>query len=264
MFAIIHSGIRFARHRAGSVAPAFALSLLPLILTAGGAIDFAHAKRVKAQLQGALDSAVLAGAKDGSANWAQTAQSLFQANISRLAGQSASASFSASGTTYSGNATATVPTNFLGIINMPSLDVGAKSAAVGGTAGDNSCLLALDKGAAVNSDGITLNGAPNVSLAGCTIKSNTSMTCNGHGGNAYQSMATGTVSGCSNPAHAAATPDIYASLASNISTVCGGAAPGATWTGGALPTSPNIVTISRGASPNIMSAAPSPCRARGI
>ena len=80
------------------------------------------------------------------------------------------------------------------------------------------------------------------------MRSNTSMKCNGHNGNATASIAAGTTNGCSNPtSYASAVPDIYASLAQNITPQCGGAKPGATWTPGSPPSKPGMITINQGA-----------------
>ena len=44
----------------------------------------------------------------------------------------------------------------------------------------NSCILALGQNQPVSTATLTFNGAPNVALTYCTIRSNTSLNCNGH------------------------------------------------------------------------------------
>jgi predicted XRE-type DNA-binding protein len=47
----------------------------------GAAVDYSRANSVKASLQAALDSAVLAGAKDGTSKWLTTASNTFNGNV---------------------------------------------------------------------------------------------------------------------------------------------------------------------------------------
>jgi hypothetical protein len=78
-------------------------------------------------------------------------------------------------------------------------------------------------------------------MTGCTIRSNTSLTCNGHSAGAKASIAAGTANGCSNPQSSAdVVPDVYKSLQSEISSKCV-ARPGATWSPGSRPAS--VVTV---------------------
>ncbi|MBU3886978.1 pilus assembly protein [Methylosinus sporium] len=51
---------RFFAHRKGNVAIIFALTAIPLMIAAGGAVDYASAGRVKTQLYAAADAAALA------------------------------------------------------------------------------------------------------------------------------------------------------------------------------------------------------------
>lgn len=55
----------FAGDRRGNVVIVFALCLIPIVAFIGAAIDMANAQRIRAQLQDATDSAVLAVARDG-------------------------------------------------------------------------------------------------------------------------------------------------------------------------------------------------------
>ncbi|WP_244635070.1 pilus assembly protein TadG-related protein [Methylosinus sp. C49] len=51
---------KFFAHRGGNVAIIFALTAIPLMIAAGGAIDYANAGRIKTQLYAAADAAALA------------------------------------------------------------------------------------------------------------------------------------------------------------------------------------------------------------
>jgi hypothetical protein len=75
-----------------------------------------------------------------------------------------------------------------------------------------------------------------INLTGCSIRSNTSLDCNGHDGNVTKSFASGTATDCGQPkSNAPAVPDTYKDLAKNITTQCGGAAPGMSWPPGSIP-----------------------------
>src|SRR5215469_7466664 len=52
---------RFSRTTEGSVMMTFALMVIPIMAAIGAALDFSRASDVRASLQAALDSAVLAG-----------------------------------------------------------------------------------------------------------------------------------------------------------------------------------------------------------
>ena len=63
----------FRRNCAGTIAPIFALTMLPVMTAVGAAVDYSSANKIRSSMQVALDTAMLAGAKDGSSNWAQVA-----------------------------------------------------------------------------------------------------------------------------------------------------------------------------------------------
>jgi Flp pilus assembly protein TadG len=87
------------------------------------------------------------------------------------------------------------------------------------------CILAL---AGSGAQGITSNGAPKANLNGCTIQSNTGMTCHGHNLNAVVGNAVGTNSGCgiTQNSNVPAVSDPYAALAANLpANSCGGSYP---------------------------------------
>src|SRR5712691_1017319 len=69
----------FLRQCRGSAVPTFAIALVPMVALVGAAVDYSRANNVRAQMQGALDAAVLAGARNDTASWIQTAQNTFTA-----------------------------------------------------------------------------------------------------------------------------------------------------------------------------------------
>ena len=226
----------FAAHRGGSIAIQFALAIVPVMGMVGAAVDYSRAVHYRAQLQTALDSAVLAGGKDGGTTWTQVAPNAFDGNLVSPTSASVPTFTKPTNSSYSGTTTAMVPTTFLKILQLNALPVSVS------VPGDNSCLLALDHGKPSSDVGLTLNGAPVVNLSGCSIRSNTSMNCNGHDGNATAAYAGGTASGCGHASsNALVVPDIYASLAGNTQTMCT-SYPGATWTVGVAPSGSGVKT----------------------
>src|SRR2546426_9928600 len=82
MFARISSiigttGRRLRQNADGSIATTFALALVPMVGLIGTAVDYSRANNIKAGLQAALDSALLAGARDSTANWTNAALNVF-------------------------------------------------------------------------------------------------------------------------------------------------------------------------------------------
>ena len=122
---------------------------------------------------------------------------------------------------YTGVVAGSVQTSILAMINIFSLPVAARAGAVASDP-DNSCILTLNHGQPASHISLTLNGAPIVNLSGCSIRSNTSLNCNGHDGNVTKGIASGSSSDCGQPkSNAAVVPDVYAPLAGNITKQCG-------------------------------------------
>ena len=228
------------------IAPVVALSLIPVMTAVGAAIDYSRANNIRSKLQGALDSALLAAAKEGSSTWNQIAADNFDANFkAALAnGLAVTKTFvQDSGQLYRGTASVAIPTVFLGLIQIPKLNVKVTASATASEP-DNSCILTLDRGQPPSHVALSLNGAPIVNLSGCSIRSNTSIDCNGHDGSLTKAISGGSASGCGNPKPNSMTvPDIYAQLATNITAQCGTSRPGATWTPGVMPTGAAIKSV---------------------
>jgi Flp pilus assembly protein TadG len=230
----------------GNIAIIFALALIPVMTGVGAALDYARANSAKTMIQMALDAAVLAGARDGSSNWGAVATNVFTSNLASKNLTAPTPSFTTSGnTTYAGSATATIYTSLLGIVGINTLNVNASSTAKFADA-DNSCILTLDKGQPTSHVSLSLNGAPVVNLSGCTVRSNSSIACNGNDGGIMKSYAAGAATACGKPSsNAPLVPDTYAQLSTNITTVCGSSRPGVSWTPGVLPLSSAFKTVSQ-------------------
>jgi hypothetical protein len=238
---------RFRRNQQGQIAVVFALAVIPIIGGVGAAVDYSRANNSRTALQQATDSAVLAAAKDGTSNWKSVAENIFKGNLATKGAVVGIPTFTVSNAIYSGTATGTVKTAFLGLVNINEMPISVHSSATRRHLNNGPCLIALDTGAPVSDVAITFNGAPNVNLDGCTIRFNTSMACHGHGTEATAAIAVGSATGCSNQqSNASPLPDIYAPLASNISTVCGSSAPGGSWSPGSPPPPPIMKPISKG------------------
>jgi Putative Flp pilus-assembly TadE/G-like len=227
----------FRAAEGGNVAVIFALTLLPVMTGVGAAIDYSRANATKEAVQSALDGALLAGAKDGSSTWKTVAANVFSSNLAAKSISFSTPAFSKddANSFYTGSVTASVPTSILSVIGINSMGVTAGGRATAAE-GDNSCILTLDKGQPKSHIALKLNGAPVVNLSGCSIRSNTSVDCNGHDGNMTKTYAAGGVSSCNKPQPGSATvPDTFADLAKNITSLCGANTTGATWTPGAIP-----------------------------
>ena len=237
---------QFGEATGGAIAVIFALAAVPMMTFTGAAVDYSRASASKENLQAALDSALIAGAKDGSSNWATVALNVFGANLSDKTISVGTPSFAKEENShYAGSVTASVPTSMLGIVGIKSLSVTASGKAAA-SEGDNSCILTLDHGQPKSHTSLKLNGAPVINLSGCSIRSNTSLDCNGHDGNVAKSYASGAAVGCGKPtSNVAVVPDTFVDLAKNISSVCGGDKTGATWTPGVLPIGAGIKAVAK-------------------
>jgi Flp pilus assembly protein TadG len=230
----------------GNVAVIFSLALIPIMGAMGAAVDYSRASATQSAVQAALDVALLAGAKDGSSGWKTIAANVFSSNLgSRVASPPTPSFGKDSGTVYTGSVSTTVATSVLGVMGINSVAVSARGKATAADA-DNSCILTLDQTGSSSHVSLSLNGAPVINLSGCSIRSNTSMDCNGHDGDLTKSYASGTVAGCGRPTSNAPTvPDTYKGLATNISTSCAGLRPGVTWTAGVIPTGAAVKTVNK-------------------
>lgn len=230
----------------GNVAVIFGLAAIPIMTGMGMAIDYSRASVTRVSIQDALDSAILAGAKDGSSGWSTLATNVLNSNLASKSISYTAPSFSKDGDLYYvGSVTATVQTSVLGIVGIDTVPVSATTRATAAEA-DNSCILTLDHGQSNSHVSLTLNGAPVINLSGCSIRSNTSLDCNGHDGGLAKSIAAGSAAGCGKPQGGALTvPDTYAGLAGNITKQCGSTKTGVNWTPGSLPSGGAFKTVSK-------------------
>lgn len=130
----------FGGDRAGNVMITFALATLPIVGFTGFAVDYSHANSVKTALQAAIDSTALMLSRDAatvSASQLQTkAQNYFNSLFTRP--EAINVVVTATYTTSGGsavviNASADVPTAFLGVIGYQKIPVNASSTAKWGS-----------------------------------------------------------------------------------------------------------------------------------
>jgi Flp pilus assembly protein TadG len=140
--------MQFLRDRRGNVAPMLALSALPLMTAAGMAVDYTRANSAKTAFQSALDSAALALAKQGASNLSaaalQTQASNYVNALFSFTGAKnitvTAAAMTSGGSQVTVSGTATIPTDFMGIIGYNSLSIGGTATA---TWGNNRLRVAL-------------------------------------------------------------------------------------------------------------------------
>ncbi len=132
------------RRRRGVVAVLFALMVVPIVLAVGGGIDYMRAVQARSQLQSAVDAAAIAGAAaynglSASAGGQTTAKGYMASIAASLPPVSnlvvtATPSTQTQSGTVSGyvmtvNATGTIPTTFLGLLE-PTIAISASATAL--------------------------------------------------------------------------------------------------------------------------------------
>ena len=166
----------------GGIAPLIALSIVPVIVAVGSAVDYSKANALRTAMQGALDSTALTLAAHDE-NTLDQAKNIFGASFAHPEVQS----LSIAGNTHedagklsvSLAATGTVTTQFMSIMGYESLTLKVKSKA-SKIRDDSGCVLALD----TTADGaVTDGGSTNTVLNNCSVFSNshsaTSVTVGG-------------------------------------------------------------------------------------
>ena len=160
---------RFRNSDHGNVGMVFALSLLPVVGMAGGALDYTRATTTRQKLQAATDMAALGAATANSvssdAQRIALAQSLFKANDTSGAAVSASVA----GDKVTVVADARVKTTLMSIMQVSEIRLSVRSTAARATSGPPACVLALNK--TVNG-AITFSGSADFMAVGCSVHSN--------------------------------------------------------------------------------------------
>lgn len=166
---------RFRRRSEGSLAPLLALALVPLVAVVGAAVDYSRANDIRSKVQGALDSAVIAGAKDNSANWIAVALNTFNGTVNNLLDSSAgvpSFILNPDGS-FSGKVSASVPMEFVRALGTSSMNVSAQSTVMVAptSPGAQYCLVALNLTAAPAVQ-VSGNGSISIKAPSCVMQVN--------------------------------------------------------------------------------------------
>jgi Flp pilus assembly protein TadG len=133
-----HRLASFGRDGSGTVAVLFSLAIMPIMGLTGGAVDFHQASRDMARLQSAFDAAALAGARQsglGEAAARLAAENFLNTNLdARLRGYPYTITTTNGGTTVRiATNGATMPTTFIGLMGLATLNIVAKSTATATT-----------------------------------------------------------------------------------------------------------------------------------
>lgn len=157
----------FLRGRAGNMATLAALTVIPMVAVTGAGVDLSRAYSLRSKLQASLDEAVLAGARDGSSAWKTIAGAALTAAMADAGQTTLSSSYSGpTSNAYTGTATATLQTAFVGLVGVSTLDVGATATAIYKPAGNVACIILVDKTA---SQSFLVNSGAKVTAPNCEI-----------------------------------------------------------------------------------------------
>ncbi|GLH80164.1 hypothetical protein SSBR45G_50730 [Bradyrhizobium sp. SSBR45G] len=146
----------------------FAIAIIPIVVAIGAAVDFSKSGDTKAQLQKAVDAAVLAGVIQPSGQQVSTATAVFKGDFGGRFGTSVSANFTAnSDGSLTGSATATVPTSFLNVMGTTSLGIAATATAKAGAQTTTPvCILLVST---LNSQSLLVNSGAQLNAPSCEV-----------------------------------------------------------------------------------------------
>lgn len=168
---------KFLAARSGNVAMVFAIAVVPLMIGAGGAVDYSRANSAKTAMQKALDSAALAlvktAANTASNDLTTNAGSYFTSNYNRpdVTGIQVSAQYDSAASILTLNSSGAIPTSLLGMLGLPELRFGAISKAMlGGSTTWPVCVLITNPDS--NHTELVKNGA-SIDLVNCLNQVNT-------------------------------------------------------------------------------------------
>ena len=157
-------GLRGDDH--GSVLVLFAFAIIPVVLLAGAAIDYARAARAKAQLRIAVDAATLAAAAKINGSYEerqQAALGALQANLGDSPLESVAATVadftSPDGKGLSVEAQGVLPTSLTRVVGISTMEVAVRSEALSGAGAPAEIALVLDNTGSMENDMPALKAA---------------------------------------------------------------------------------------------------------
>jgi Flp pilus assembly protein TadG len=153
---------RFLRDRRGSIAPMLAFTAIPLMGGVGVAVDFSRANAAKTQFQTALDSTALMLSKNAAnlspADLQAQATQYFKALFTNTQVQNVAITTSyasSGGSKVLLNGSATLPTNFLGLLGYSQLTITASTTATWGNTRLRVALVLDNTGSMASDDKMT-------------------------------------------------------------------------------------------------------------
>ena len=159
---MIDSLARFLRDRRGSIAPMLAFTAIPLMGGVGVAVDFSRANAAKTQFQAALDSTALMLSKNAAnlsaADLQTQASKYFNALFTNTQAQNVAVTTSYSSTGGSKvvlSGSATLPTNFLGLLGYSQLTITGNATATWGNTRLRVALVLDNTGSMASDDKMT-------------------------------------------------------------------------------------------------------------
>jgi len=114
---------RFFRNADGNVAMIFALAMVPVIVAAGGAVDYTRGEQLRMTVQDALDAATLAAGREigklSESELHQKVEDFYYANLGTKLDNPPAVTTKLTGATLESQATVVSPNSFLGLIGLP-------------------------------------------------------------------------------------------------------------------------------------------------
>lgn len=122
---------RFRDDCRGTTAVMFGVMMLPIVLSAGAAVDYLQASKARTAMQAAVDSAALAAARDApgltEAQVTERARNVFAANFHARNATLGSVSVQRSDKAIRVAASGSVGTSFMGIVHVNQIEIGASA-----------------------------------------------------------------------------------------------------------------------------------------
>ncbi len=210
--------VRFLQDRKAGVAPLLALAIVPLFGAVGAAVDYSRASSVRAAMQGALDATALTLSKDSQVAQSvllQSAADKFKANLNRPDAQNiqvtAQMAAVSGGTSLTMSASATIKTEFVGLMGYSTLALSVNSAVA--TVSDGlGCVLSL---APTASSALKAQGTTSVDLTNCSLydNSNNATALTAGGSTKVSALSVGVVGGISGADNIITTQGIRTGIA---------------------------------------------------
>jgi Flp pilus assembly protein TadG len=170
----------FASNQRGSISVIAAVTLVPLLIAAGSAVDMARANRTLGHMQKAVDAAALAGAATHKIVTAEdeplagdeariaAASKMVVANLPlEIASIAEAAEVAVDGTEVTVDLAAVMPTTFMSLVGIDTMSLSVTAVADFSKTG-NGCIVALG----ADGDGIEVGGTVDVQAGDCWLHSN--------------------------------------------------------------------------------------------